>query len=309
MREGMLLPSLVALLFALPAAHPAGAPGSKTPARPTVERLGAMCPEEVAACEADSDCAREFKGSFEAGAPPPSEQPSDLLMGIIRCYNANVEGHPKLPADSCPSEMADCEAEEGCVDELHAALNAVAPPTEGSDALMAVVGCLKRVSLQTGKAKGPGNTELLQAASSDCPAELQACEDKSGCMGEFTEATALAKPPTEGSPEMLAIIACLRNAALARRKQQLDKGGDSGRMKFRAEDEMNEEEREAAHTEMVERVAAEVACSLCVYSTFRHISSFCNVCSYPFNMLVRILHDPQLDGQTGTVHTCPYLLL
>ena len=99
------------------------------PERPTMESLGAMCRRRWAPVWR-SDCAREFKGSFQAGAPPPSEQPSDLLMGIIRCYNANIEGHPKLPADSCPNEMAVCEAEEGCIDELHAALNAVAPPTE-----------------------------------------------------------------------------------------------------------------------------------------------------------------------------------
>ena len=124
---------------------------------------------------------------------------------------------------------------------------------------MAVVDCLRQVSMQTRK------TELLQAAAADCPAELQACENEAGCMDEFEAATKLSKPPSEGSTPMIAVITCLRNAALARRKQQRGKKGDSGRMKFRPADEMSEEEREAAHNEMVERVAAEVACSLCVY--------------------------------------------
>ena len=52
-----------------------------------------------------------------------------------------------IRADPCPSEMAACEAEDGCVDDLHAALNALAPPTEGSNELMAVIECLKEVSM------------------------------------------------------------------------------------------------------------------------------------------------------------------
>ena len=93
----LLLALAVVLLLTRPAAG----------RRPTIESLRATCPDEVAACEEDPDCGKEFRESFEPDAQPPSEQPSDLLMGIIRCFNANVEGHPKLPADACPSEMAD----------------------------------------------------------------------------------------------------------------------------------------------------------------------------------------------------------
>eukprot|EP01046_Picozoa_sp_COSAG06_P007519 COSAG06_NODE_368_length_16746_cov_12.229771_11_plen_67_part_00 len=56
------------------------------------------------------------------------------------CFRENAEqqGQQKTPADSCPRK-----ATAGCVDELQAALSAVAPPTEGSDELMAVVECPK----------------------------------------------------------------------------------------------------------------------------------------------------------------------
>jgi hypothetical protein len=263
-----LLPALLLLLLLLPppAATVGGGGGSQ---RPTIESLRTTCPEEVAACEAEAACKREFRGSFAPDAPPPSEQPSDLLMAIIRCFNANVEGHPKLPADSCPAEMEVCEGTEGCVDELHAALNAVAPPTEGSEELMAVVECLKRVSVEAARAKGADKSELLQAATADCPAELQACEGAAGCMDEFERAAAQREPPKDGSAPMLAIIDCLRQAALARRKQQLEAAGPGGsgdapgKMKFKPAEKMSEEERAAAHEEMVERVAVEVACGLC----------------------------------------------
>ena len=61
------------------------------------------------------------------------------------CFRENAEqqGQQKKPADSCLREMEVCEATAGCVDELQAALSAVAPPTEGSDELMAVVECPK----------------------------------------------------------------------------------------------------------------------------------------------------------------------
>lgn len=164
------------------------------------------------------------------------------------------------------------EAAEGCTDELHAALNAVAPPTTGSDELLAVVECLKGVAVETAKAKGADKNELLTAAGADCPAELATCEAESGCMAEFHSAVTQREPPTDGAPSMLAVISCLRKAALARRKQGPPPGGRgkaggsgdaAGKMKFRPADKMSEDEKAAAHKEMVDRVAGEVACGLC----------------------------------------------
>lgn len=94
-----------ALLLAPPAGSAAGGGGP-----PSVAELRRTCPAEVGACEAEAACKAEFRASFQRDAPPPSEQPSDLLMGVIRCFNANVEGHPPLPADSCPVETAACES-------------------------------------------------------------------------------------------------------------------------------------------------------------------------------------------------------
>ena len=162
--------------------------------------------------------------------------------------------------------MAACQAAEGCVDELHAAMNAVAPPTDGSPELMAVVECLQSVT-QAQRQEGPDSAALLRAAKTDCPEQLATCEGESGCMDELNAAMAGGAPPTEGPAPMLAVISCLREAAIARRQSRAGANPDgqqaSPRPKFRPDKEMSDAEREAAQAEMVARVGDEVACALC----------------------------------------------
>ena len=123
------------------------AAGDDGPPPPSMESLRTTCPKEVAACEADADCMEELLSSFASQEASP-ELPSDLLVAVFQCFNANAE-----MAHSCPREMEVCEATAGCVDELQAAVTAVAPPTEGSEELMAVVECLKRVSAERASAQ------------------------------------------------------------------------------------------------------------------------------------------------------------
>ena len=80
---GLLGPALLAALAAL-ASIAASAP------RPSIDAVQQACPGEFKACDADPDCGPELRRSFEPDAPPPSEQPSDLLMGVIRCLCARA---------------------------------------------------------------------------------------------------------------------------------------------------------------------------------------------------------------------------
>ena len=84
-------------------------------------------------------------------------------------------------------------------------------------------------------------------------------------MDELNAAMAGGAPPTEGPAPMLAVISCLREAAIARRQSRAGADGQqaSPRPKFRPDKEMSDAEREAAQAEMVTRVGDEVACALC----------------------------------------------
>ena len=86
-------------------------------------------------------------------------------------------------------------------------------------------------------------------------------------MDELNAAMAGGAPPTEGPAPMLAVISCLRDAAIARRQSRAGANPDgqqaSPRPKFRPDKEMSDAEREAAQAEMVARVGDEVACALC----------------------------------------------
>ena len=186
-----------------------------------MESLRTTCPKEVAACEADADCMEELLSSFASQEASP-ELPSDLLVAVFQCFNANAE-----MAHSCPREMEVCEATAGCVDELQAAVTAVAPPTEGSEELMAVVECLKRVSAERASAQqgadaaGGGGHLTIEEVRMSCPEEVATCEADSDCKEEFRGSLTGGAPPASGPSDLLQkVIRCFRENAEQQRQQK-----------------------------------------------------------------------------------------